>query len=183
MTVAKSNASSQARRQSVPSSSMQAAADIPALSQHTFIQQNQNQPSAKEKRPMATTDNFFEKLSNSFNFYGMNNDSYRKNLEAVTAANQLFLEYFQALHKRHQQITQEAFADFSKSFRDLVQSPANQKLTNGAEIYKHAFEKAIANAGELAEVYAKSSREAVEIFTKRANEIIDEVKEQIKKAS
>jgi phasin family protein len=178
MTVAKTT-TSQVRKQSVASSSV--AVPVPVPSPQASVQQNQ--PSVKEKKSMAATDNFFEKLSNSFSFYGINNDSYRKNLEAVTAANQLFLEYFQALHKRHQQITQEAFADFSKSFRDLVQSPANQKLANGAEIYKHAFEKAIANAGELAEVYARSSREAVEIFTKRANEIIDEVKDQIKQSS
>lgn len=137
-----------------------------------------------ETTPMAKeSDSFFEKISHNFNFYSLNNDSYRKNVEALTAAQQLFMEYFQAIHKRHQQITQEAFADFSKAFRDLMQSPANQKLANGADVYKIAFERSVANAGELAEMYAKSSREAVEIFTKRANEIIDEVKDQIKKVS
>ncbi len=47
--------------------------------------------------------------------------SQRKNIEALTQANQLAVEGVQALMRRQVEITRQAMEDFSAMFRDLVQ--------------------------------------------------------------
>ena len=51
-----------------------------------------------------------------------------------------------------------------------------------ADLVKLAFEKALSNARELAELVAKSNSEAAEVINKRVSESLEEVKAVVTKA-
>ena len=109
--------------------------------------------------------------------------SQRKNIEALTQANQLAVEGVQALMRRQVEITRQAMEDFSAMFRDFVQpngSPED-RFAKQAEYSKHALEKGLSNAKELTELVAKANTEAFNVINKRVTESLDEVRDFAKK--
>ena len=107
----------------------------------------------------------------------------RKNIEALTQANQLAVEGAQALMRRQVEITRQAMEDFSAMFRDLVQpngSPED-RFAKQAEYSKHALEKGLSNAKELTELVTKANTEAFNVINKRVTESLDEVSDFAKK--
>jgi len=107
----------------------------------------------------------------------------RKNIEALTQANQLAVEGAQALMRRQVEITRQAMEDFSAMFRDLVQpngSPED-RFAKQAEYSKHAIEKGLSNAKELTELVTKANTEAFNVLNKRVTESLDEVRDFAKK--
>jgi phasin family protein len=109
--------------------------------------------------------------------------SQRKNIEALTQANQLAVEGVQALMRRQVEITRQAMEDFSAMFRDLVQpngSPED-RFAKQAEYSKHALEKGLSNAKELTELVTKANTEAFNVINKRVTESLDEVRDFAKK--
>ena len=109
--------------------------------------------------------------------------SQRKNIEALTQANQLAVEGVQALMRRQVEIARQAMEDFSAMFRDLVQpngSPED-RFAKQAEYSKHAIEKSVSNAKELTELVTKANTEAFNVINKRVTESLDEVRDFAKK--
>ena len=108
--------------------------------------------------------------------------SQRKNIEAVTAANQLAIEGLQAVLRRQAEILRASVEESSNYVNQVVAAGTpEEKAAKQAELAKAAFEKALANARELAELVAKSNSEAAEILSKRVSESLDEVKAAIAK--
>jgi len=58
-----------------------------------------------------------------------------------------------------------------------------EKLATQAEIARRAFETAIANVRELAEMGAKSNNEALEQINSRVSESLEEIREAIQTAA
>lgn len=109
--------------------------------------------------------------------------SQRKNIEAVTAANQLAVEGLQAVMRRQAEIIRQSIEEATALVGDLTSvSAPEEKAAKQAELAKTAFEKALANVKELSELVAKSNTEAAEILTKRVSESLDELKSAIAKA-
>ena len=109
--------------------------------------------------------------------------SQRKNIEALTQANQLAVEGVQALMRRQVEITRKAMEDFSAMFRDFVQpngSPED-RFAKQAEYSKHAIEKGLSNAKELTELVTKANTEAFNVINKRVTESLDEIRDFAKK--
>jgi phasin family protein len=109
--------------------------------------------------------------------------SQRKNIEALTQANQLAVEGVQALLRRQSEIARSAIEEFSSMFKDFVQ-PTNSpedKIAKQAEYSKVALEKGLANARELTELVTKANTEAFNVINKRVTETLDEVRDYAKK--
>ena len=120
-----------------------------------------------------------------FNFPSFDVDSLmatqRKNMEALTQANQLAVESVQAVTRRQVELAREAFDGASAALRDLVQPTApEERIAKNAEFAKQVFEKGIANARELTELVTKANSEAFEVLTKRVTESLDEIRSQAK---
>ena len=126
------------------------------------------------------------KLMQDFKFPGLNFEHamamQRKNMEALTSANQLAAEGFQTVAKRQAEIIKESIEDFTSALKDLMAagSPENNAAKQ-ADVAKRTFERTIANMRELAELAAKSNAEAFEVINKRMVESIDELKEMAPK--
>jgi phasin family protein len=109
--------------------------------------------------------------------------SRRKNIEALTQANQLAVEGVHAVMRRQVEITRQAMEDFSAMFRDLVQpngSPED-RFAKQAEYSKHAIEQSLSNAKELTELVTKANTEAFSVINKRVTESLEEVRDFAKK--
>lgn len=105
----------------------------------------------------------------------------RRNIEAVTQANQLAVEGMQAVLRRQTEILQQTFEEAQTALKDsMSQGAPEAKLAQQADLAKVAFEKALANMRELAEIVAKSNQEAADIINKRVTASIDELKALIK---
>jgi phasin family protein len=108
--------------------------------------------------------------------------SQRRNLEALTAANQLAIEGMQAIAKRQSEILRQMMEEASQAMRDVMApgSPED-KAARQTEVVKEAFKRAIGNMRELAEMVSKSQGEAFEVINKRVTDSLDELKTVVAK--
>ncbi|MCC8998469.1 MAG: phasin family protein [Candidatus Contendobacter sp.] len=107
----------------------------------------------------------------------------RKNIEALTAANQAAVQGLQAVAQRQAEILSQAINEVSTVAQQLSSAGTNpQELTaKQAELARKAFEQALANARELAEMVSKSNTEAFAIINKRVTESLQELKSLVVK--
>jgi len=102
----------------------------------------------------------------------------RKNVEALTQANQLAIEGVQALARRQVEIAREALDEAPALFRELSQPGVPQeKFAKQAELAKATFEKGLATAKELTELVTKANTEAFNVLTKRFTESFEEMRD------
>ena len=107
--------------------------------------------------------------------------SQRKNVEALTAANQVAFQGAQAVFRRQVELVREAFDKFGSVSKDFTApGSAEEKLAKQAELGKAAFESALANAREIGELVQKTSEDAMELISKRVAANFDEVKAALK---
>src|SRR3954470_10278424 len=102
-------------------------------------------------------------------------DIQRRNVEAVTAANQTVVQGLQTVAQHQGEIARQSV----KQFQDLLSvKPAsvNEVLVKQIDLTKTAYEKTVADARELGDVVAKVGSEAVDILSRRVVASLDEVK-------
>ena len=110
--------------------------------------------------------------------------SQRKNIEALTQANQLAVESVQAVTRRQVELARQAFDEAQAVLREFTQPSApEERIAKNAELAKQAFEKGIANARELGEMVSKAHTEAFDVIAKRVTESLDEFREQAKRTA
>jgi len=108
--------------------------------------------------------------------------SQRKNIEALTQANQLAVEGVQAVARRQAEIAREAIDEASTMLRDIVQPTApEERIAKQAELLKLTFERSLANARELALLLAKANTEAFDVVAKRVAQGFEEIRDEAKK--
>jgi phasin family protein len=101
----------------------------------------------------------------------------RKNVEALTAANQRAFEGVQALAKRQVEIARAAAEDLSKATKEFsVAGSTEDKFAKQADVAKESFKTAVARFEELAELVQKSQAETFEVIRKRVVDNFDEVR-------
>lgn len=106
----------------------------------------------------------------------------RKNMEALVAANQLAAEGFQTVARRQAEILRESVEDFTSGLKELMRSGSPEaNAAKQAEVAKRAFERAMSNFRELAELATKSNSEAMDLLGKRMMQSIDEMKDMAPK--
>ncbi len=104
--------------------------------------------------------------------------SQKKNLEALTSANRVAFEGLQAVAKRQAEILQETMNEASKAVDELSKAGSPPEVAaKQAELAKNAFERALANMRELAEMVAKSNQDATNTVNARISASLDEIKD------
>ena len=108
----------------------------------------------------------------------------RRNLEALSAANRVALEGAQAVARRHMEILQQSMSEMSEAMRALSsgQEPPQVRAAKQAEMLKTAYERAVANMKEIADLIQKSNGEALTLLNRRFAEAMEEVKTMMSKA-
>ncbi|MCC7283087.1 MAG: TIGR01841 family phasin [Acetobacteraceae bacterium] len=139
------------------------------------------------KQPQSIFDMDFTKVMADFKLPAVDMEallaSQRKNIEAFSAANKVALEGAQAVAKRNMEIVQAAVTEMSEAVKALAGSEAPQaKAARQAELMKTAYERAVTNMRELADMIQRANGEALGLINKRFAETMDELKVMVEKA-
>ena|SRR5438874_382568 len=101
----------------------------------------------------------------------------RRNLEALSHANQLAVDSAQALARRQIELTRETFEGFSALLRDLTTpSSTEDRIAKNTEYMKQMIEKGVSHGREIATIATKAGTEAAEVLHRRASESLDEMR-------
>ena len=129
------------------------------------------------------------KLASEFKLNGLNGvdvqavvSAQKRNVEALTAANQLAAEGFQALARRQTEIMRQTVEATTAAMRDLIgQGSPEEKAARQTEFAQEAFQRAINHSRELAEMMQRAQGEAFDVINRRVNESLEELKSMIRK--
>ena len=104
--------------------------------------------------------------------------SQRKNLEALTQANQYAVEGVQKALHRQFEIAGQTLDDFSTMVHDLLKPNGSPEswMAKPAEFSKKTIENGFANARQLTETLAQTNTVAFNIIGKRVTETLDEMR-------
>ncbi|WP_420403810.1 phasin family protein [Nisaea sp.] len=133
---------------------------------------------ANQENPFLNVD--FQKMMAEFKMPGIDADALmnaqQKNIEAITAANQLAAEGMQAIGKRQAELFQQTIEESQKALGDLMaQGAPEERVAKQAETVKTTIERTVSNIREISEMLAKSNQEAFDVINKRIAESLDEV--------
>lgn len=139
------------------------------------------------KQPQNIFDMDFTKVMADFKLPAVDMEallaSQRRNIEVFSAANRVALEGAQAVAKRNMEIVQAAVAEMTEAMKALTGTDAPQaKAAKQAELMKAAYEQAVANMRELAEMIQRANGEALALINQRFAETMDELKTMVEKA-
>lgn len=108
--------------------------------------------------------------------------SQRKNIEALTKANQLAIEGLQTVARRQAEILRGGFDEASALMREIMQTQSPEdRVARQTEAAKKSVERALSNARELAEIVARANNEAFDVIKSRVGESLDEVRDAVAK--
>lgn len=103
--------------------------------------------------------------------------SQRRNIEALSQANQLAVEGAHAMAKRQIEMTQQALEELSMLVRDMAQpSSTEDRIAKHTEFTKKMIDKGLSHGREVATLAAKTGTDATEVLQRRASEGLDEMK-------
>ena len=101
----------------------------------------------------------------------------RRNIEALSQANQAAVNGAQALARRQIELTRETFEGFSALLRDWATPiSAEDRIAKNTEYAKQMLEKGLSHGREIATIATKAGAEAAEVLQKRASEGLDELR-------
>jgi phasin family protein len=105
----------------------------------------------------------------------------RRNIEALSQANQLAVEGMQAVAKRQIEVARQAVEDVSALLRDLAQpvSPED-RIAKNTEFAKQMLEKSLSHGREITLLATKAGAEAADVLRRRATEGLDEFRDLAK---
>jgi len=100
----------------------------------------------------------------------------RKDVEALTQANQIAFENMQALARREAEILQQTMTEWQGAMGGFAGKSPAEMAAKGTELATQAFGRALANMRELAEMATKSQSQAYEVLNKRFQENLEEMR-------
>ena len=123
----------------------------------------------------------FGKLAEQFKFPGVDSEALienqRRNLEAVTKANQVAFEGAQAVVQRQVEILRQTMDETTKAVQEMSQpSKIEDVWAKQAELLKGAYEQGLANLRALTELGTKMNAEAADLLTHRVSDSLGELK-------
>ena len=100
----------------------------------------------------------------------------RRNIEALSAANQAVVEGAQAISRRQAEVIRDHVEESLKASKTLLTSGTPEtNLAKHADFAKNIFETALSNLREITEMATKSGFEAFDVLNKRAAETLEEI--------
>jgi phasin family protein len=109
--------------------------------------------------------------------------TYRRNLEALSAANRVALEGAQQVARRNMEIMQQTMGEMTEAMRSLTASESPQdRAGKQADMMKTAYERAVSHMKELADLIQRSNGEALDVLNQRFTEAMDEARTMVEKS-
>lgn len=109
-------------------------------------------------------------------------ETQRKNLQALTDAQQVAMENLQAIAQRQSVILSQMVEDNATITKQLMtEGTPEEKIAKNADLFKSAYERSVKNMNEIAEMLNQSGQEASAIINKRVTATMNEVKSALEK--
>jgi len=109
-------------------------------------------------------------------------EAQRKNVAAITAANQTAFEAVKSAAQRQGDMIKAATEEFSKAASELMSAATfEEKAAKQTDVAKKVYETTVANMREIADIVAKGNAEALDLVNKRITEALDEIKAVVAK--
>lgn len=100
----------------------------------------------------------------------------RRNIEALSAANQVVVEGAQAISRLQAEVIRTNVEDALKASKELLTTGTPEtNLTKQADFAKSIFESTLSNLREVTEMATKSGFEAFDVINKRVAETLEEM--------
>lgn len=107
-------------------------------------------------------------------------EAQRRNVEAMTRANQVAAEGVQALAQRHGEMLRQGLEQAGQALRALMAAGSPEdKAARQTDLAREALERATANARELVEIAARAQHEAGDVLARRLAASLNELKAAI----
>ena len=104
-------------------------------------------------------------------------ETMRKNMQAMTEAQQIAIENIQAIAQRQAEImTQMVEDNTSLAQQIMTEGTPEEKISRQADLARKSYERSMSNLTELSDMVVKSNREAGEIISKRVTASLTEFK-------
>jgi phasin family protein len=104
-------------------------------------------------------------------------EAYRKNLAALSSANQAAFDGITTMIQRQSILFNAAADDYSRGVNDVLAAASlEEKARRQADTARHAYESTFARFGELYEIATKAHLAAADILNARLTEAMDEFK-------
>lgn len=118
---------------------------------------------------------FADMFKNSMDFNQLFSTG-RRNMEALSAANQVVVESAQAITRRQAEVARANIDNALKVSKDLMTSgtPENA-ISKQSDLMKAFFENTLTNLREVSELVTKSSFEAFDVLNRRTAESLEEI--------
>jgi phasin family protein len=118
---------------------------------------------------------FTDFFKNAFDFNQLFSTQ-RRNIEAISSANQVFVEGAQAVSRCQAEAVRSTVEDVLKASKDIFTGGTPEtSLAKQADLAKSIFESTLSNLREVTETVTKSGFEAFEVLNKRAAESLEEI--------
>jgi phasin family protein len=103
-------------------------------------------------------------------------ETQRKNMQAMTEAQQTAIEGMRSLAQRQSEIFTELLSENSSIAKSMIgEGTAEEKFAKNAHLFKTAYERSIKNMRELSDIVAKTSAEASNVINKRVTATMTEI--------
>lgn len=100
----------------------------------------------------------------------------RRNMEALSAANQVVVESAQAIARRQSEVARANIDNALKVSKDMMTSGTPETSINKqSDLMKAFFENTLNNLREVSELVTKSSFEAFDVLNRRTAESLEEI--------
>mgnify|MGYP000256425103 CR=1 FL=1 len=109
-------------------------------------------------------------------------ETQRKNLQALSQAQQTAIEGIQAVAQRQTELLSQLVEDNSQLAKQaLSEGSPEDKIAQNADIFKQTYERNIGSLQEMSNLISKSNQEATGILNKRVSASVNELKSALKK--
>lgn len=136
-----------------------------------------SQSSTKMPNPADMLKGMTERLQN-VNLTGAGSkllDSGRKDLQAVMQANEKSYKGLQTVVQRQTEMIKSAITEWQSAAKAMPGSDPKENLAKLDELGRASFQRAIDDIKELADLAAKSQKDAFEVVRQRVQDNVDEV--------
>ncbi len=108
-------------------------------------------------------------------------ETQRKNIQAITEANQRAFQGWQSLAQRQTEMLSQFVQDNSGLAREtFTEGTPEAKFAKQAELVRTSYEKTVENAQELVEIASKCTKDASEVINRRVVATFNEIKSKSK---
>lgn len=108
----------------------------------------------------------------------------RKNMQAITEAQQLAFESVQAVAQRQGELLSQIVEDNSTVAQEIIsEGSPEQKVAKQTDLVKSVYERSVSNYKELADMINKTSLEAADIINQRVAASLTEFKSAVAQSS